>query len=313
MEPRFSFNYDGIPFPELNCTVRQEGDDTVYTLPDGLELTCHVQREDDYGIVRWVNSWHNPTDHDSGRITDLYDCDITVPFDPDPPRTRRNRQSTWEPDMLRLWITEGANVSDTDHRLIPHRLWAGDSHHAHCEAGRSGYGTAPFFDVERRGHGILLAAGRDSGRLTLTARPMLCASGAASCTPPSACTPENPSAPVRSFCWNTGTDRRRHTMSGGATCASGCPPLGKAAAHEGHSVPSLRYSGAESAPRRSCAAGRHSLMPDYLLITAGSTRAGMSLCAARQQPNNPRSGCRPEAGRSAVTTIRTVTGTSRRF
>lgn len=159
MEPRFSFNYDGIPFPELNCTVRQEGDDTVYTLPDGLELTCHVQREDDYGIVRWVNSWHNPTDHDSGRITDLYDCDITVPFDPDPPRTRRNRQSTWEPDMLRLWITEGANVSDTDHRLIPHRLWAGDSHHAHCEAGRSGYGTAPFFDVERRGHGILLAVG----------------------------------------------------------------------------------------------------------------------------------------------------------
>ena len=61
--------------------------------------------------------------------------------------------------MLRLWITEGANVSDTDHRLIPHRLWAGDSHHAHCEAGRSGYGTAPFFDVERRGHGILLAVG----------------------------------------------------------------------------------------------------------------------------------------------------------
>ena len=41
MEPRFSFNYDGIPFPELNCTVRQEGNDTVYTLPDGLELTCH--------------------------------------------------------------------------------------------------------------------------------------------------------------------------------------------------------------------------------------------------------------------------------
>ena len=109
--------------------------------------------------MRWVNSWHNPTDHDSGRITDLYDCDITVPFDPDPPRTRRNRQSTWEPDMLRLWITEGANISDTDHRLIPHRLWAGDSHHAHCEAGRSGYGTAPFFDVERRGHGILLAVG----------------------------------------------------------------------------------------------------------------------------------------------------------
>ena len=157
------------------------------------------------------------------------------------------------------------------------------------------------------------SAGRDSGRLTLTARPMLCASGAASCTPPSACTPENPSAPVRSFCWNTGTDRRQHTMSGGATCASGCPPSGKAAAHGGHSAPSLRYSGAESAPRRSCAAGRHFLMPDYLLITAGLMRAGMSLCAARQQPSNPRSGCRPEAGRSAVTTIRTVTGTSRRF
>ena len=169
MEPRFSFSYDGIPFPELNCTVRQEGDDTVYTLPDGLELTCHVQREDDYGIVRWVNSWHNPTDHDSGRITDLYDCDITVPFDPDPPRTRRNRQSTWEPDMLRLWITEGANVSDTDHRLIPHRLWAGDSYHAHCEAGRSGYGTAPFFDVERRGHGILLGGvpGVERGKVVI--------------------------------------------------------------------------------------------------------------------------------------------------
>ena len=33
MEPRFSFNYDGIPFPELNCTVRQEGDDTCLHAP----------------------------------------------------------------------------------------------------------------------------------------------------------------------------------------------------------------------------------------------------------------------------------------
>lgn len=159
MNPGFSFLYDGVPFSELSCSVEQKGDDTLYTLPDGLVLTCHVERYPAYGVIRWENRWHNPTDHESGRVTELRDCDVTLPFAPDPLRTRRNKQVTWEPDMFQLYVTEGANVRDTDHRILPHRLWTGDSYTAACTGGRSGMGTAPFFDLNRREHGFLLAIG----------------------------------------------------------------------------------------------------------------------------------------------------------
>lgn len=157
--PSFSFKYNGVPFSEIDKTILQNNDSLVYTLPDGLEMTCKIERFPQYGVTKWTNYWNNKGDSDSGLITELFDCDIIIPFDPDPVITRRDSQSTWEPDMLQIYVTKGANVTDDDNFATPKRLWTGRELKANCEVGRSGMGTAPFFDVNRRNKGVLLAVG----------------------------------------------------------------------------------------------------------------------------------------------------------
>ncbi len=161
LAPGLSFLYDGVPFSQLNCAVKAVGNDITYILPDGLELTVKTEFFPEYDVVKWTNYWNNPTDHESGLITRLRDCDITVDMPADPVRDRRHRQSTWEPKTLRLFITEGANVRDDDHFATPERMWTGDKKEAACHTGRSGVGTAPFFDVTDGNNesGVLVAVG----------------------------------------------------------------------------------------------------------------------------------------------------------
>jgi len=160
--PTLSFRYDGIPFEELGATAAASGNDLTYTLPDGLELTVRYEFFPEYNVIKWTNYWNNPTDHPSGLIEDLCDCDITLPVAADKPKTRRDRHSTWEPETMLLHVTQGANVADDDHRDIPVRMFAGDHLEEKCLNGRSGQGRAPFFEIEEGGqrkNGMLLAVG----------------------------------------------------------------------------------------------------------------------------------------------------------
>ncbi len=162
MRPTLSFKYDDVLFEELELRASADGNDLKYILPDGLELTVKYEFYPEYGVTKWTNYWNNPTDHDSGLISDLYDCDVTFPMRADPPRTRRNSQSTWEPETMILHATNGANVRSDDHADIPVRMWAGDSREFSCTAGRSGMGKAPFFEAEEGGerkNGVLMAVG----------------------------------------------------------------------------------------------------------------------------------------------------------
>ena len=160
--PGPSFKYDGVPFSELEVEARAEGNDLIYTMPDGLELTVRYEFYPEYGVTKWTNYWHNPTDHDSGLVSELADCDITFPIKADTPRTRRNRQKNWEPTCMILHTTQGANVKDDDHIDMPVCLWAGDHHEVSCACGRSGMGMAPFFDAVEGGDrqkGVIMAVG----------------------------------------------------------------------------------------------------------------------------------------------------------
>lgn len=157
--PAFSFSYNGIPFSQLEKKEEKTADGIRYTLPDGLIVTCSCKRYPKERVFWWVNRWENPTDHPSGLITDLWDCDVTLPFAPDPRPTRRDRQDTLEPTTLRVYETKGANVVQDDYSLSYTRLWEGDSLQSSCDAGRSAMKKSPYFDINRNQYGALFAVG----------------------------------------------------------------------------------------------------------------------------------------------------------
>lgn len=152
--PGVYFKYDGVPFTVLGKKKETNENGFVYTLPDGLVLECRIERFVKYNVTKWVNYWSNPTDHNSGTISSLYDCDTTAYFEPDPPKVRRNRQMTWEPNTLQLFVVNATQVRDDDVYASPVRLWPGESYRLPGNAGK-----APFFDVNRREKGMIFAIG----------------------------------------------------------------------------------------------------------------------------------------------------------
>lgn len=159
--PSLSFTYDGKPFEEVRKNVEVSEDKITYTMSDGLVVESRIRRYKNSRVIRWTNYWYNPTDHDSGLVTDLWDCDVNVPFEPDPQRTRRNRQKDWQITTTQVISMNGANVTDTDYIPIPSRIWADDGkpYHNSCAAGRSGMQTEPYFDINRRDYGVIFAIG----------------------------------------------------------------------------------------------------------------------------------------------------------
>lgn len=157
--PGLSFLYNGVPFAELEKKEERIGDSIRWTLPDGLVLTSTLKKFPKQRVYWWVNHWENPTDHDSGTVSELWDCDVELPFAPDPKPTRKDRQDTWEPTTLRVFETKGADVVQDDYAPSYTRLWEGDTLESACAAGRSGYGKSPYFDINRNECGVLMGVG----------------------------------------------------------------------------------------------------------------------------------------------------------
>ena len=159
IKPSFSFKYNGVPFDELEKEITELPGGFRVVLADGLTVDCRAEYFEEYGVTRWVNYFSNPTDHPSGKISELYDCDITVPFDPDPPVTRKNRQATWEPETFRIVKTTGSHAKENDFSTREERLWEGQESRAFCYMGHGGAENFPFFDLTRGGRGVLVAIG----------------------------------------------------------------------------------------------------------------------------------------------------------
>lgn len=157
--PGLSFLYNGVPFSELDKQVEPMANGVKYTLPDGLILTSTLKRYPDQRVFWWVNRWENPTEHDSGLVTDLWDCDVTVPFAPDPKPCRKDRQDTWEPQTFRVYEAKGSVAGWDDYSSSYVRMWEGDTFRSSCVDGRSAHGKSPFFDINRNQYGVLLAVG----------------------------------------------------------------------------------------------------------------------------------------------------------
>ena len=162
MKAALSFLYNGEELGKLPVTVSESEDTIVYRMPDGIEITSKIERFPAYGGVRWTNFWSNPTDHPSGLISALFDCDVTVPFYDDT-NTKANPSlslaTALADEKLKVFVPKGSVNDDDDYYAEPKKLNVGAHFETHNVNGRSADGVMPFFELNQGKHGVIYAVG----------------------------------------------------------------------------------------------------------------------------------------------------------
>ena len=168
---RFSFKLGGADAWDLDyqLSVTCDGKEvtSVYQFEGGIRITNIAKKYDKYDAYEWVNYIENTSDKPSGMISDLWDCDCTLPlkhednrkweaYFPDP----KNATKVYAP-IGSVWSkTEFSCDIDNirDNRRINH-IYPGETKAYSASGGRSSEERAPFFNVHKDGEGYIFAIG----------------------------------------------------------------------------------------------------------------------------------------------------------
>ena len=73
MKPNLSFNYNGTRF-------QADGDGPEWKIDDTLEVTLKAVEYPEFNAVHWLLEFANPSDRNSGILSDIWDCDVLLPL-----------------------------------------------------------------------------------------------------------------------------------------------------------------------------------------------------------------------------------------
>ena len=169
---RFSFKLGGMNAwdSDYKSEVTSIGNEvtTVYQFGGGIKITNVAKKYDKYDAYEWVNYIENISDKPSEIISDLWDCDCTLPL-----KYEENRKwgEAYFPDTktaTKVYAPIGSVWSKTDFSCdvdairdagrINH-IYPGDTKEYSASGGRSSEERAPFFNVHKDGEGYILALG----------------------------------------------------------------------------------------------------------------------------------------------------------
>jgi len=160
--PNFSFLYDGESSSKLidnaKAAITERGDEceTVFTLPDGLEITQKFRFFKEYNACEWVIYFYNKSKNKSGLITELFDCDIRTPFEFDEPPVPGY---AIKEGTAKIYNPIGSYVGRDEFLSKSEYILPGKSRTYSCRGGRSSSHVAPFFDINKRDKGVICAIG----------------------------------------------------------------------------------------------------------------------------------------------------------
>ncbi len=167
-EKSLNFLYDGKPFePESTRVIRENGRVTTIYLLDGLVITNIVREIPEFDAFETVNFFENMSDSPSGIISELFDCDVTLPLEHEEPR----KYGAYIPDIESatkisnplgsVWDAyEGSSDPDKySGNGFPAHIHPGETKKLANRGGRSSDGWAPFVNIHKSRHGYIYAIG----------------------------------------------------------------------------------------------------------------------------------------------------------
>lgn len=166
-----SFLYDQKPFEgsviskkELSCGSELT---TVYDLDKGLRVTSTLRLFEEFDACEIVNRFENLSNEPTGLITELWDCQVTLPL----AHEEERRWTAFMPDpetATRIYAPTGSDWSSFEFYSDPYSvasnnftgsIFAGQSRRYANRGGRSSQGAAPFFNIHKNGEGYIYAVG----------------------------------------------------------------------------------------------------------------------------------------------------------
>ncbi len=134
---------------------------------DGLKFTHILKRYDKYDATEWVTWFENTSDRPSKIISQIYDCDIDIPFEHDDelpwcayiPESDKDmkiyapRGSLW--DKKEFYCDADAFA---ENRYLNH-IYPNQTKTYKTSGGRSSQALAPFFNIHRQNKGVIFAIG----------------------------------------------------------------------------------------------------------------------------------------------------------
>lgn len=169
-----SFLYDGEPFESAvlsesrtNCDKCENTLTTIYTLRGGLVVTNTLRFYPEFDAVETVNHFESAGSEPTGLISELWDCDVTLPIEHEEPY----RYSAYMPDAktaTKIYAPVGSIWSYDEFSSNPdeyhsnrrrNHIYPGESKLFSNRGGRSSDKQAPFFNIHKNGSGYVYAVG----------------------------------------------------------------------------------------------------------------------------------------------------------
>ena len=167
IEPKFSFLYGQTPFCELDKTVRHEGNKTIYTTDDGLEVTLLANRYPEYNAVEWVIHFKYSGSGRSEIISEINDSDFKVELPMYVHSFKGNRLTEEAPKVVRMngCVPGGRYRCDDEESATEFAFRAeyifneGQRLEYANRGGISSNYLMPFFEINQAGRGAIIAIG----------------------------------------------------------------------------------------------------------------------------------------------------------
>lgn len=157
----FTFLLNGVSFDKTSCEISQETAEntkkTTYLFSGGLKLTNVLTFFPEYGACEWVNHWENTGSEPSAIISELWDANVELPFDPSEPKLTGPAYLPESENVIKIYAPRGSEWSDKEfscdvdrlaHNHYDYWLSSGSKRSYASFGGRSAdSGNAPFFNV----------------------------------------------------------------------------------------------------------------------------------------------------------------------